>query len=137
MTLEGINWLAVIAAAIVYFGLGALWYSPFLFGNLFMKYRGLTAEELQAAQGPPIEYLFTFIGNLLMVLVLAMIIRLAAASALLDGVVVGVVMAVGIAITSTFIYNIFAGPHRALWAIYSGYQLVAFAIAGAILALWV
>jgi hypothetical protein len=134
MTLEGINWLAVIVSTIVYFGLGALWYSPLLFANLFMKYRGAVPEELQ---GPPIEYLFTLIGNLIMVVVLAIIVRLAGATALLDGVLVGVLVALGFAATSTFIYTIFAGPHKALWAIYSGYQLVAFAIAGAILAVWV
>jgi hypothetical protein len=136
MTLEGVNWLAVIVSAIAYFILGALWYSPLLFANLFVKYRGVPAEQLQS-QGQPIEYLLTFIGDLVMALVLAILIKAAAAGTLLDGIVVGVVVAAGIAATSTFIYTIFAGPHRGLWAIYSGYQLVAFAIMGAILAIWV
>lgn len=36
MTLDAlgqINWLAVIVATIVYFALGALWYSPVAFGK--------------------------------------------------------------------------------------------------------
>ncbi|NBC66602.1 MAG: DUF1761 family protein, partial [Bacteroidetes bacterium] len=35
--LASLNWLSIIAATVVYFILGALWYSPVLFGNIWMK----------------------------------------------------------------------------------------------------
>jgi len=43
-----INYLAVFVAAIVYYAGGALWYSPALLGNPWMKAAGLDAEKLQA-----------------------------------------------------------------------------------------
>lgn len=59
------NWLAVIVAAVVYFILGALWYSPLLFAGPFLKYRGLSAEELDG--GNSADYLLVFIGALVAV----------------------------------------------------------------------
>jgi len=135
MTLEGINWLAAIVAGAVYFGLGALWYSPLLFSNIFMKYRGLTSEQIQAS-GVPTDYIFALISDLVAGLVLAVFVNMANATTLVDGLVVGIVVALGFAATSVLNYTIFSGPHKALWAIYSGYQVVGFAVMGVILALW-
>jgi len=41
-----INYLAVIAAAIAAFVVGALWYSPLLFGRTYMEVRGLNPSAL-------------------------------------------------------------------------------------------
>ncbi|HXK35039.1 MAG TPA: DUF1761 family protein [Candidatus Paceibacterota bacterium] len=35
------NWLAVILAALATMIVGALWYSPFLFGKLWLRYSGV------------------------------------------------------------------------------------------------
>jgi hypothetical protein len=42
-----INILAVILAAIVAFVLGALWYSPILFGKIWQKEIGFTGEDFK------------------------------------------------------------------------------------------
>jgi hypothetical protein len=136
MSLDGINWLAVIVAAVVYFVLGALWYSPLLFAKPFIRYR-FGGEMPQGQGGQPLEYLVTFIVDLVAAVVLAIFVDVAGAATLIDGIGVGLLAAVGFAATSTFVYNVFSGPHRMLWVIYTGYLLVAFAIMGAILALWV
>ncbi len=36
-----INYWAVVLAAVAAFVVGALWYSPLLFGKLYMKVRGM------------------------------------------------------------------------------------------------
>jgi hypothetical protein len=136
MTLQGINWLAVIVAGAIYFALGALWYSPFLFANLFMKYRGMTREQMQTSGGNPLDYGLALVTDLIAAVALAVFVKLAGAAALTDGLAVGIVVASGFAATSTLKYTIFSGPHKALWAIYTGYQLVGFAVMGIILALW-
>jgi hypothetical protein len=115
MTLEGINWLAALVAGAIYFGLGALWYSPLLVAKVFMKYRGMTSEEMRGS-GQPTDYLLALITDLVAALGLAVFIKLANAATFVDGLVVGIVVAL-----------VFA---------YSGYQLVGFAIMGVILALW-
>ena len=40
-----LNWLAVIAAALSSFVVGGLWYGP-LFGNVWMKAAGVSAEQI-------------------------------------------------------------------------------------------
>lgn len=132
---EGINWLAVIVAGVLYFGIGALWYSPVLFAKPFIRYREITQGKMEQG-GQPIEYLFTLVLDLAAALVLALFVRMAGAITLLDGIGVGLLTAVGFALTTALTFTIYSGPHKMLWAIYSGYVLVAFALMGAILAAW-
>ena len=40
--------LAIVVATFSTFALGALWYSPFLFGRLWVKAHGYTPEQLVA-----------------------------------------------------------------------------------------
>lgn len=43
--LKEINWLAVVAGALGYFLLGAIWYS-FLFKDKWIAYQGISAEDM-------------------------------------------------------------------------------------------
>lgn len=136
MLLPNLNLLTAIVAGIVYFILGAVWYSPLLFAKPFMRYRGLTQEEIQRS-GQPTDYLITLINAVIAALMLAVVIKLAGAASIIDGILIGLMVAIGFAVTSSLTYTIFSGPHKMLWVIYSGYQLVAFALMGIILTLWI
>jgi hypothetical protein len=136
MSLQNLNWLAIIVAGVVYFIIGALWYSPLLFANLFMKYRGLTSEEIRVAGQQPIGYLFTLIGDLVAAVALAIVLQLAQPAAVTDGIAVGLLVAVGFIAPTIFAYTLYSGPRIMLRVMYSGYMLVAFAIMGTILTLW-
>ncbi len=46
--MDGINWLAVIVAALAMFGIGGIWYSPLLFGKAWMQENGFTTESLRS-----------------------------------------------------------------------------------------
>ena len=41
-----INWLAVFAAALSTFLIGGLWYSPVLFGKVWMRVNGFSEEQV-------------------------------------------------------------------------------------------
>ncbi len=45
-----ISYPAVLVAAIVYMAIGMAWYSPVLFGNLWLKESGRTAADIEAAK---------------------------------------------------------------------------------------
>ena len=45
-----VNYWAVLVSALVFFGLGALWYGP-LFSKVWMQAVGVTAESLEADKG--------------------------------------------------------------------------------------
>ena len=49
MALE-VNYLAVLVAAIVNMVVGALWYSPLLFGKAWMKLTGFNKKQLKKAK---------------------------------------------------------------------------------------
>jgi hypothetical protein len=63
-TLGDVNWLAVIVAALIYFALGALWYSPVFLGKPWMRATGIEMEDTEGGPGPAI-YLAPFVGYLI------------------------------------------------------------------------
>ena len=69
--MEGINWLAVVAAAVSAFVLGGLWYSPALFAKPFMREAGLTDADL-AKGSPAIIFGVSFVLALIAAAVFAM-----------------------------------------------------------------
>lgn len=128
-----INWLAVVAAALVQVALGALWYSPLLFARPWMRAVGKTEDELSAGgAGYALATLMAFVTAI----VLAHVVDWAGAEGLLSGLLVGVVMWLGFVWTVLTVNTWFGGRSRALWAIDSGYPLAALALMGAILAVW-
>ena len=63
------NWLAMLVAAIVPLAVGALWYSPLLFANAWMKSTGLTEDALKKGNMALIFGL-TFFFSFLLALIL-------------------------------------------------------------------
>jgi hypothetical protein len=128
-----VNWIAVIVAGIVPMVLGALWYSPVLFAEPWMRAVGRTQEELgDAALG----YVLSAIGAFLSSYVLARIVRWAEVDDLWNGALVGLMVWVGFVATVLAVTTYFAGRTRALWLINAGYQLVALVAMGAIHGAW-
>ena len=50
--IAGVDWLAVLAATISAFILGAVWYSKPVFGKVWMQEIGLTEEAVESANMP-------------------------------------------------------------------------------------
>jgi hypothetical protein len=67
----GINYLAVIVAAVAAFGLSAMWYSPLLFGKAYMKLRGLDPGAMADMKLPVGEMIGEFARSLVVAFVLA------------------------------------------------------------------
>jgi hypothetical protein len=68
-----VNYTAVIVAAVVSYIVGALWYSPILFGKLWMKLSGFTKKNAEKAKkkGMTKNYIVAFIAALITAYVLA------------------------------------------------------------------
>jgi hypothetical protein len=66
-----INYGAVVVAAVAAFVVGALWYSPLLFGKAYMEVRGINSAAMAAAKPPVGELLGEFGKNLVVAFVLA------------------------------------------------------------------
>ena len=131
-----INLLAVLVATVVFFALGALWYSPLLFAKPFMAAMGKTQEELMEGFNPLITYGSEFLARLVTAFVLALIINYAGATGIGAGLQTGLLLWLGFVATSSLATVTFEGRSFVLYALSAGYQLVGMLIMGGILAVW-
>lgn len=92
--LSEVNYLAALVAAVAYFALGALWYSPALFARPWMKAIGMDPESTPSPN--VLLFVGTAIAYFLMGVVLAAIARSTQATELVDGIVLGLLVGVGI-----------------------------------------
>jgi hypothetical protein len=127
-----VNYLAVIVAAVVAYGLGALWYSPLLFGKLWMK-----LTKMQEPTGDAWKsYLAGFLTYLVQGVVLALIIEFTSFKGAIGGLLMGFLVWIG-----------FIGTHslgRVLWEkrsvklfwLDNGYNLLASLLMGLIIGVW-
>ncbi|MGE0354015.1 MAG: DUF1761 domain-containing protein [Gemmatimonadales bacterium] len=130
--MAGINWLAVIVAAVATFILGGLWYGP-LFGKAWMAASGVTEER--ARQGnPAVIFGLSFVLQLVAAIVLAMFIGPEAdlTFSLLAGLSVG---AFWVATAFGVVY-LFERRPLGHWVVNALYQIVAFTLMGGILGVW-
>jgi hypothetical protein len=128
-----LNWVAIIVAAIIPMVLGALWYSPILFADPWMRAVGRTREELGDAS---LGYLLSAIAALVSAYALARIVKWAEVDDLWNGALLGVFVWAGFVATVLAVTTFFAGRPRTLWLINAGYQLVALVLMGALLGAW-
>ena len=86
-----INYIAVLVSAIVSMFIGFLWYSPLLFGKVWMKESGQTKKDIKGVKkkGMAPYYLAAFIATLLMSFILAYFVQYAAATTLFEGMQAG------------------------------------------------
>jgi hypothetical protein len=133
----GLNYLAVLVAAIVNMALGALWYSPALFGKRWMDLMGFKQEDMQKRMaGAQRAYILTFIGSLLMAYALGRVIWYADAFTLMAGSMIGLLAWIGFVATTHATNYLFEGKSFPLFTLNMGYHLVALVIMGALLGAW-
>lgn len=136
MSFEHINFLAVGVAAVAAFALGAVWYSPVLFGKLWQKLLGLTDEHIQGANMGLI-FGSSFVMMLLMSYGMAHLIGTAAGEvSVMTGVHYGLMIGVLFVGTSMAINMLYQRKPVKLWFIDAGYQIIFLMIMGAIIAAW-
>ena len=129
------NFLAVLAGAVIFMALGAIWYGP-LFAKTWTAALGKTMEEAQAAGGIATAYGVTFVGALVTCFVMALAISGSGAIGAIGGALSGALLALGFVATSSLGSVIFEGRPFTLYLINNGYHLIAYSIVGALLAVW-
>ena len=125
-----LNWIAVVVAALVPMVLGALWYSPVLFAQPWMRAVGKTEEDLRS--GATTGYVVAALAALVISYSLARIVRWAEVDDLWNGALVGLLAWIGFVATTSGVNTVFAGRPRSLFAIDSGYYLTALLVMGAL-----
>jgi hypothetical protein len=135
--LGDLNWLAVVAATIAYFALGALWYAEPVFGRAWQRAAGWDLNPPENA-GAGI-YAVPLVTCFAATLATAMIGAASSTDNIMEGILLGLVVGVGVALPAIFVTGTFDMTKPApmtFAAIGAGYHIVGLALVGAILGLW-
>ena len=135
METASLNWWAVIVAAIAYMALGAVWYSPPLFANAWMKGIGKTKEQITAGFSP-LAYVWALILSFVAAYGIARIYVWANLVTVWDGIVLGLLAGICFVLATMGVNDIFEQRPCQLSAINILYHLVGFIVIGIIVGAW-
>jgi hypothetical protein len=121
----------VVLGIIAYMALGALWYSPSLFGGPWMRALGKKKEDMSGAAS---MYVVTAICVAVTVVGLAYFISMLGLVGWDEGIMLGFQAWLFFAATSAMINRLFQGMNWKVYMIDMGYHLAGMVIAGAIVA---
>ena len=134
MTFAGVNYLAIVIAAVVAWLAGAGWYMTF--GKTWMAALGTTPEKMAEAKSRPgafLPFIYAFVAELVMAWVLAGLLGHLGPLTLRGGVISAAFCWVGFVITTLIVNNSFANRDWRLIWIDGGHWLVVLLLMGAII----
>lgn len=128
--------LAIILAAVAGQIIGALWYSPLLFGKQWMKLSGVTQKDIDGAKGKmgP-AYLMAFIGAIVMAIVLALVFGWSSVDSFGQAFIVTVLLWAGFTLPVHLGQILWGGKPAGLFFLNGAYQIVMMVIMALILVL--
>lgn len=137
--LSGLNWLAVIVGAVIYFGLGAIWFAPPVLGRPWMASIGWD-ESRQRPEMNPASYAGPAVFYLIASIVTAILAEATGTDTAAEGALLGLLVGVGYALTVTATDAVFDPNKPKPWtwfAISGAYHVVALVVVGILVAVWV
>ena len=135
MFIGEVNYLAILIAAIVSMALGAFWYSKSGFGKGWMQAIGMSEAQLKESQkGAGKGYAINFVVVLVSAYILSHVVRLAGATTIVDGGMVGFWVWLGFLLPIGLGSMLWESRSSKLTQINAGYQLVQYVLMAAIIA---
>ncbi len=128
-----IKFAAILIAAIAHWALGALWFSPWLFAEAWLRGSGMTLEEARKMSTPLGSYVLSFLAPLLTAYVLSLVIRYARVATAVGGAAVGSMLGAGLVAAENLPHVIFAQRPISVYMIENGYAVAGCIVMGAIL----
>lgn len=129
------NIWAILVSIIIFMIVGMLWYSPILFGNIWLKLVDKKADDISKDESNK-AMSFSFIPAMISALSLAYILYLTGAETFLDGVIISSILSIGVSGMSMFNLVLFEERSIKLTLLNLGYNFVSMLLAGIVLVLW-
>ena len=136
--LGDLNWPAVLVATIAYFALGVVWYAEHAFGRAYQRASGWDLNKPEKIS--PAVFVVPLATCFVLTLVTAMLGAASNTDDIMEGVLLGLLVGVGIALPVRFVtgaYDMTKPAPITFAAIGAGYHVVGLTLAGAILGFWV
>lgn len=135
-----INYWAVLVSAVVSMIIGGLWYSPVLFGNLWMKLSGITEKSMNEMKkkggSAGKSYFWSFIMTLISMYVLAHFVKYVSAVNFMDGIQLGAWAWLGFMVPLALNEVLWGGKSMKLFLLNAAHHLIAVCVGAGILAVW-
>lgn len=131
-----LSYLAILVAAVINMVIGAIWYSPRLFGDTFLKLSKLSKKDVEKANMSA-AYGGDFIGSLLMAYAIAMIVMYMNVDSYTSAIGLGFLLWLGFSVPLTL--SFFSWDQRrpmGLFWIYNGFRLMGMVAMTCILFAW-
>jgi hypothetical protein len=129
MSFSGINYFAVVIAALAGFGLGAVWYM--VLGRAWMRALGKTEAELKSAK--PLPFIIAIVALFVMAWILAGLMGHLGNVTVRGGLISGAFVWLGFVITTMGVNHAFSGAKPMLTLIDGGHWLAVLLIQGAVI----
>jgi hypothetical protein len=135
--LPSIHVLPVLAAAVLAFVLGALWYSPALFATAWVRAHGYTEEQIaRMRSGTARSYSISFVCFLVMAAAMAVLVTRVQPVGVLGAIKLGALVGIGFAATVSLTSHVYSDRGLSAWAIDAGYQVAYLIVMALVLTLW-
>lgn len=125
-----LNLTAALVAAVSAFVLGGIWYGP-LFGKAWQGYMGLTDEDIASKGHPAVIMGLALVLTLVQALVLSAVVP--AGSGIESAVIYALVIGVAFVASAFGVNYLFSRHPKALFGIDAGFNVLQFALMGAII----
>src|SRR4051812_48408947 len=114
----GISFWWVLLSVVVYFGIGAVWYSPVMFSKMWMEEIKRKKSEMTMAATAMVA---TFLSMVVLVLVETYLVHATGTAGWLAGAHLGLLLWLGFTATTALVNSSFQGGSKKLYAIDQGY----------------
>ena len=132
MAFAGMNYLAIVIAALAGFGMGAVWYT--VLGKAWLSALGKTEEDIKGSGvGQAMPFIIALLADLVMAIVLAGLMGHVGDVSVRGGLISALFVWVGFVITTMGVNHAFSGASPKLTAIDGGHWLAVLLVMGAVL----
>ena len=126
-----VNWLAVLAAAVVRFAIGGVWFAPFAFGPAWGRMVGIEAEAAKARMGRAMAV--DFVTGFLLAWVLANLLQFLGVNRVVSGARVSFFLWFGFIAMPFLSATMYEGRPMKLFVITAGFWFASIVVMGGLI----
>lgn len=133
---SNIKWLHVLVAALAYFIVGAIWYSPLLFSKKWAEAAGIQLDDSANKADMPMMMITSFVMMFIACVGLDILIQRLPAIDAMGGLKLGILVGICFAVTSIATSYVYQRKPRILTSIDGLYHVIGISLSAMILAGW-
>ncbi len=125
--------LGILIAMVAHQILGALWYSPLLFSNAWIKSIGKTPDDFKNQKGFATSFILSSLGGLVIACALGYLLYVFKVEQLWQAILLGIFLNIGFVISNSLVHAPFESKSFSLMLISRGFDLVTYTVMSIVL----